>query len=94
MPKLPLLLGQEAVKIFCKIGYKVVRQRGSHIRLHHSSRKPLTVPDHKELSKGLLRTLIRDAGISIEDFCNLTSKKQKEPVAVALGSFWAVGAQY
>jgi len=74
MPKLPVISGQEAVKIFCGIDYHVTRQRGSHIRLRCGSKKPLTIPDHKTLSKGLLRSLIRDAGISVEQFCKLASK--------------------
>ena len=74
MPKLPLISGKTAIKAFIKIGYRVIRQRGSHIRLHHSDRRPLTVPDHKVLGKGLLRKLLRDAELSIEDFINLLKK--------------------
>jgi HicA-like toxin of HicAB toxin-antitoxin system len=45
-------------------------QRGSHLRLRHptNARLPLTVPDHDELKTGLLRALIRDAGMSVEEF--------------------------
>ena len=55
---------------FESVGYEVVRQTGSHIRLRHraGSRMPLTVPDHRELKSGLLRALIRDAGMSVEEF--------------------------
>lgn len=74
MPKLPIISGQEIVKIFCGIGYKVARQRGSHIRLYCDSKKPLTIPDHKVLSKGLLRALIRDADMSVEKFCELANE--------------------
>ena len=74
MPKLPLVSGKTAVKVFIKIGYRIVRQRGSHIRLHHIDKRPLTVPDHKVLGKGLLRKLLRDAELSIEDFINLLKK--------------------
>ena len=61
MRKLPVLSGDQAVKCFQKLGYQITRQRGSHIRLHHKSdknKKPLTVPRHKELGRGLLRKLI------------------------------------
>jgi len=74
MPRLPLISGEEAIKCFQKIGYQVSRQRGSHIRLHHSSdasKKPLTIPNHKELGRGLLHKLIRDANISVEEFLKL-----------------------
>ena len=54
-----------------RIGYVTVRQKGSHIRLRHPSnpaRQPVTVPDHKELKPGLLRAIIRDAGLSFDEF--------------------------
>ena len=70
MAGLPRVSGREAVKAFASVGYEVVRQSGSHIRLRHAggSRIPLTVPDHRELKSGLLRALIRDAGMSVEEF--------------------------
>lgn len=74
MPKLPLVSGKTAIKAFIKIGYRIVRQRGSHVRLHHPDKRPLTIPDHKVLGKGLLRKLLRDAELSIEDFINLLKK--------------------
>jgi len=71
VPKLPIISGQTAVRAFMKIGYQIIRQRGSHIRLHHKTRKPLTIPNHKILGKGLIRKLLRDAQISIEEFIKL-----------------------
>ena len=74
MVKLPVISGREAVRRFERLGYQVVRQRGSHIRLLHPSRsscKPLTIPDHKELGKGLLRKLFRDAEVTLEEFMKL-----------------------
>ena len=74
MTKLPLISGKRAIKVFTKIGYQVVRKRGSHFRLHHSEKRPLTVPDHKVLGKGLLRRLLRDSEVSIDDFIKLLKK--------------------
>jgi predicted RNA binding protein YcfA (HicA-like mRNA interferase family) len=74
MPKLPVVSGDKAIKIFEKLGYKIARQKGSHVRLrHHSddSKKPLTIPRHKELGKGLLRKIARDAGLSLEELADL-----------------------
>ena len=74
MFKLPLISGDKAVKCFEGLGYEVVRQRGSHIRLHHKfdkSKRPLTIPRHKVLGKGLLRKLIRDAEITPEDLSRI-----------------------
>lgn len=68
MPKLPIASGKAAIKVFESYGYRVVRQRGSHIRLLHPDKKPLTVPDHKVLGKGLLRKLLRDAEITVVEF--------------------------
>jgi predicted RNA binding protein YcfA (HicA-like mRNA interferase family) len=73
-PKLPVISGKGAVKAFRKIGYEVVRQKGSHLRLKDPNdplHKPITIPDHKELKPGLLRKLIRDANLSLEDFLKL-----------------------
>jgi len=69
--KIPQISGKTAVKIFSKIGYRVVRQKGSHIRLHHPDKKPLTVPDHKVLGKGLLRKLLRDSELSVEELLKM-----------------------
>ena len=74
MNRLPVISGKEAVKRFEKVGYQFVRQVGSHMRLKHPSdpsRAPLSVPDHKTVRKGLLRRLLRDANISIDEFTAL-----------------------
>ena len=72
--ELPVISGKKAIKAFSKIGYVQTRQRGSHVRLRHltdSARRPLTVPLHKELKRGLLDALIRDANLSREEFKDL-----------------------
>ena len=54
MPKLPSVSAKEAIKVFEKLDYKIVRQKGSHIRMHHmidNSKRPLTVPNHKIIAK-------------------------------------------
>ena len=72
-PHLPQISGRDAVKAFSKIGYRAVRQRGSHIRLVHADpkRTPLTIPDHTEIAVGLLRRLLRDADLSFDEFQKL-----------------------
>ena len=72
--KLPIISGKETIKAFEKIGYKVVRQKGSHIRLRDDKNqyhKPITIPNHKVLKSGLLRKLIKDANISVEVFLSI-----------------------
>lgn len=75
--RLPIISGREVVKVLQKVGYKVVRQRGSHIRLRDESNqnhKPLTVPDKRTIKPGLLRRLIRDAGMTVAEFVKLLRK--------------------
>ena len=73
-PKLPVLSGEEFIKVAEKLGYVVVRQKGSHVRLRHLSdpqRKPLSVPMHKTLKRGLLRELMRDTRLTVEQLLAL-----------------------
>ncbi len=72
MSSLPRLSGRQAVAALRKFGYEVDRQRGSHIVMRHE-RPPyrrLVVPDHKELAKGTLRAIIRQAGLTVEEFAS------------------------
>jgi predicted RNA binding protein YcfA (HicA-like mRNA interferase family) len=61
------------VRAFAKIGYREDRQTSSHIILRHLDppHRRLTVPDHKDLAKGTLRSLIREAGITVKEFAAL-----------------------
>ena len=69
MPALPTLSGRDLVKILESFGWKTVRQRGSHIILVKDNHiATLSVPDHKEVAKGTLRSLIRAAGITVDEF--------------------------
>ena len=70
-PRLPVISGKKAIKAFVKLGYLSVRQRGSHVRLRHptdSAKRPLTIPLHKELKPGLLRRLISDSNLTLDEF--------------------------
>lgn len=69
MPSLPALSGRHIVKVFESFGWEVARQRGSHIILvRENYPATLSVPDHKEVAKGTLRSLIRAAGITVDEF--------------------------
>jgi predicted RNA binding protein YcfA (HicA-like mRNA interferase family) len=68
MGKLSNISGKKAVKIFEKIGYQIDHQTESHIILYHQDKPILSVPNHKELAPGLLRSLIRQAGITVDEF--------------------------
>jgi len=73
MSKLPRISGRDAIKAFGKLGYLYDRQRGSHVMIRQTVEpfRRLTVPDHKELDTGTLRSLIREAGLSVEEFKKL-----------------------
>ena len=71
MTRLPACGGADAVRAFQRIGYEVDHQTGSHLILRHPSGRRLTVPNHRELAKGTLRALIRDAGVTKEQFAEL-----------------------
>ncbi|MEB3219488.1 MAG: type II toxin-antitoxin system HicA family toxin [Nostocales cyanobacterium 94392] len=68
MGRLSNISGKEAVKILEKFGYVFDHQTGSHMILWHESMPTLSVPNHKELAPGLLRSLIRQAGITVDEF--------------------------
>jgi predicted RNA binding protein YcfA (HicA-like mRNA interferase family) len=71
MSRLPVCSGQDAIRVFRNLGYRVDHQTGSHIILRHPQMRRLTVPNHRELAKGTLRALIREAGLTKEEFVNL-----------------------
>lgn len=70
MSHLPRISGRDAVRARCGLGFETRRQHGSHIVLRRNTPfTQLVVPDHKELDRGTLRTIIRQAGVSVEEFC-------------------------
>ena len=72
MSKLPVVSGAQCVRALERAGFAVYRQRGSHIIMVRAEpRAQLTVPDHKELDRGTLRAIIRQAGLSVEEFVTL-----------------------
>ena len=71
---LPIISGREAVSAFEKAGFRLVpgRGKGSHMVMAKTDFPAiLTVPDHRELKRGLLRALIRKAGLGVEEFVSL-----------------------
>lgn len=70
MSLLPRASGREVVKALTKVGYEQDRQRGSHIILRQvaAPHRRLVVPDHGEVAKGTLRAIIRQAGLTVDEF--------------------------
>lgn len=73
MSRLPVLSGQELCKALAKVGYRIDHQTGSHIilRMENPPHRRLTVPKHKEIAKGTLLAIIRQAGLSREELFDL-----------------------
>lgn len=69
MATLPLLRPREVVRAFERLGWRVVRQRGSHIVLtKQGALATLSIPDHRQIARGTLRALISKAGITVDEF--------------------------
>jgi predicted RNA binding protein YcfA (HicA-like mRNA interferase family) len=76
-PQLPVVSGRQVIKVLERVGYRVVRQRGSHIRLRDesdASHLPVTVPDHRTVKPGLLRQILRDADLTVDELKELLKK--------------------
>lgn len=67
MPKLPVVPGAEVVRALQRLGFVVARQRGSHIVMRRGS-SGCVVPNHAELKAGTLSGVLKQAGVSIEEF--------------------------
>lgn len=71
-PRQPVVSGQQLIKALEKDGWTVVRQRGSHVRLKKPGRRyALVVPLHKEIRKGTLGGILRDANLSAYELSRL-----------------------
>ena len=69
--KIPLISGIDVIKRLKRAGFIATRQKGSHVRLEKSTSDAtikITVPLHSELKKGTLNRIIKDAGLTLEEF--------------------------
>ena len=72
MSNLPVISGKECIKVLQQIGFQLKRQKGSHITLRRDIPfGQVVVPNHKELDRGTLRNIIRQANISVDEFTNI-----------------------
>ena len=72
MSSLPRISGRECVKALLTIGFSLRRQHGSHMILRRDEPfTQLVVPDHKELDRGTLRAIIRQANLTVDQFVDL-----------------------
>ncbi|MCR4317444.1 MAG: type II toxin-antitoxin system HicA family toxin [Planctomycetes bacterium] len=73
MKRLPVVSASKLVKALSKVGYSVDHQTGSHIILRNALPpfRRLTIPDHKEISKGTLKSILRQAEMTNQDLMEL-----------------------
>ena len=73
MPRLPAVSARDLIRALESTGFEVVRQRGSHLRLKHSDGWVVSVPVHagKDVGRGLLRKILRDADLTPDEFMAL-----------------------
>ena len=75
MSSRPILRGREVVRVFEKFGWEVTRQRSGHIiMVKEGHMATLSVPDHTEVAKGTLRSLIRSANLTVTEFTEMSQK--------------------
>ena len=73
MPKLPLVSGTEVVRTLERLGFILLRQKGSHIILRRGS-TGCVVPNHREIKMGTLSGILKQAGVSVEEFIETPRK--------------------
>ena len=72
MTKLPRVSGRECAKALAKVGFALRRQEGSHMILRREGPfAQVVVPDHRELDRGTLRAILRQAGMDVSEFLEL-----------------------
>lgn len=72
MPKLPVVSGKELIKALSKVGWAQARTKGDHVSLTKpGSIYTISVPLHDEISKGLLRKILKETEMSVETFIEL-----------------------
>lgn len=75
MAKLRSVKPAEAIRAFESLGFVVKRRKGSHVSMTKSGvKRPLVIPDHGDLSIGTLKSNLRTAGISLEEFEKILAK--------------------
>ncbi|MDE2281867.1 MAG: type II toxin-antitoxin system HicA family toxin [Actinomycetales bacterium] len=70
-PALPVVSGQETVTALEKNGFAQVGQRGSHVKLRDQVGRTVIVPIHRELARGTLSGILRQAGVTVGEFIDL-----------------------
>jgi predicted RNA binding protein YcfA (HicA-like mRNA interferase family) len=70
-PSLPVVSGRDVVRALAKAGFSEVSQRGSHLKLRNEAGRTVIVPMHRRLAQGTLRSILRQADLTVETFIEL-----------------------
>ena len=65
--KLPVVSGKRLINVLLKKGYYIKNQKGSHIHLWHPEKRPITIPNHKTVSKGTLKVILKVTSLNLSD---------------------------
>lgn len=72
MPKLPQISGRECVNALEKAGFRFLRQSGSHMHMRRDTPfAQVAIPNHSPIKRGTLRSIIRQSGLSVDEFLDL-----------------------
>lgn len=72
MPKLPVVSGNDLIKVFTRLGFIIVSQKGSHIKMKNKDGRVVTIPNHKIIKRGTLKKgILNPLGITVEQVIKL-----------------------
>lgn len=72
MPKLPVVSATSLIKVFKRLDFEIISQKGSHIKMRHSDGRCVIIPNHKMIKKGTLKKgILNPMGISVENLVKL-----------------------
>ena len=79
MSRLPIVNFKVLEKTLMKIGFQATRQKGSHVFYKHPDGRTTTIPHHtgRDIARPLLMEIIKEIGMTTDEFCNLVKKKKK-----------------
>jgi len=77
LPKIPPLNPHKLIKILQKAGFRIIRQKGSHVIMMNDRNTRIVIPVHsgKDVKPGLIRAIIKESGLSRQDFLRLIKEK-------------------
>lgn len=73
-PHFPVMSGIQMMNALHLIGFVQVSQKGSHVKLRHTDGRVVIVPNHRELAQGTMRSILRQAGLSVDEFRKLVDQ--------------------